>query len=134
MNVKVFNLKMIFQEPKTPQDRTPRPNNLQFQRTTILSGSDCWTTFKDMIGSDNHSDWPALKKDIDQTIICTTNIVGTGMCGGDSGSGIVVNNTLVGIVSSTLGKLNCLTTKQFNHFRFPKSINYNYNYQIAKYL
>lgn len=61
------------------------------------------TSYKHLIGNNKNPDHIALVKDIDQTIICTKNFVGSGMCLGDSGSGVVVDNTLVGIVSSSLG-------------------------------
>lgn len=75
---------------------------MQFQRTTTIGAVDCLSIFEQLIGNCNHPDHIALVKDIDQTIICTKNIVGSGMCVGDSGSGVVVNNTLVGIVSTSL--------------------------------
>jgi len=89
-------------EPKSPHDFEPKPKNLQFQRTTTLGAIDCLTLYKQLIGNIKNPYYPALLKDINQKIICTKTFVGSGMCIGDSGSGVVVNNTLVGIVSSSL--------------------------------
>lgn len=94
-------MKSFFQKPKTPDDFLPKPDDLQFQYTTTLSSNDCRATMKKMI--DNKSQfWIALDQVFDETVFCTKNKVGRGIYVGDSGSGVVVNNTLVGIVSASL--------------------------------
>lgn len=68
------------QEPKTSIDRSSRPDNLQFHRTTILSATDCRDTLKPLFADENNPTWIQLSADLDQTMICTTNTNGTGIC------------------------------------------------------
>lgn len=60
---------------------------------------------------------------LDETTFCTTNAVGFGTCNGDSGDGIVVNNTLIGMTSISINCARGLPDVNINVFSYMPWIN-----------
>lgn len=69
--------------------------------TTVLSLSDCRQSVQPMKDYDPDS-WSVLNNELDRTCLCTGNPKGSGACVGDSGNGIVWNNTLIAVASSSV--------------------------------
>lgn len=67
----------------------PRTYLMQYKNATIISNADCRRVAK-----------PAIQAvRIFQSALCTNEPDGFGICGGDSGSSIAVNNVTVGVAS-----------------------------------
>lgn len=65
--------------------------------------------------------WEYAVNTINEANICTKNHKGTGICVGDSGSGLVYNNTLLGIVSWSIGCADgnpCVHARVFPHLEW----------------
>lgn len=91
----------LLQPPKSlkeayiPQNR---PQTLQFKEAIVLTLQECLTEFNALKYIDLE-EWRQVTGDLNENIICSKNRIGAGTSNGDSGSGLVFNNTLIGIVS-----------------------------------
>lgn len=74
------------------------PTTLQFKELTTLSLDECIADF-DPLKKKDEQEWQQVVGDLSDDIICTKNHIGSGSCIGDSGSPLVSNNTLIGLVS-----------------------------------
>lgn len=66
-------------------------------------------------------EWKQAIADIYEGNICTKNLKGSGTCNGDSGGALTYNNTLLGIVSWSVGCENgypCIHTKIYPHLEW----------------
>lgn len=82
-----------------------RPTTLQFKQAPTLTLEECMQEFEPLKIND-----PTLGQltkfrilNLDNDIICTRNVKGSGTCQCDSGSGLIYNNTLIGITSWSVG-------------------------------
>lgn len=79
-----------------------RPKTLQYKETTTISLTECAEDFAPLKESDA-DEWKQVVDDLVDGMICTKNSVGSGSCIGDSGGPLVSNNTLIGVVSWSVG-------------------------------
>lgn len=70
---------------------------------STLKRDECLTEFKSLETTDP-DDYKMVVEHLDESTICTKNKIGSGSCVGDSGGPLVGhNNTLIGIVSWSIG-------------------------------
>lgn len=93
---------MIFQEPIQYEDSFRFPKTLQFQYTKTINLTECTRLLTEQFEIEEFpEDSPLLK--LDKNSICTINPIDKGFCIGDSGSALARSNTLIGVVSWSVG-------------------------------
>lgn len=63
---------------------------------------ECENQLKPLVEED-FDDWQTAASSLDENVVCTSNTVNNGACMGDSGGPLVANNTLIGIISWSVG-------------------------------
>lgn len=100
-----------------------RPQTLQFKEALTLTLLECFEEH-DALKDNDLEEWRQVTGDLNEMIICTKNQIGTGSCIGDSGSPLVFNGTIIGIISWSV---NCtdgyptVHTKVFPYFNWIRS-------------
>lgn len=93
---------------------------MQYKETSTISLEDCLTDFEQLKKS-NYEEWEESIEGINDGIICTRNVNGTGLCLGDSGGPLAYNNTLIGLISWSIGCANGypgIHTRIFHHLEW----------------
>lgn len=78
-----------------------RPATLQYKHTVTISYEECVAGFTPLVEK-NFEFWKQSVESLENSL-CTGNFIGTGCCIGDSGSALIVNKTVIGIVSWSAG-------------------------------
>lgn len=93
---------LFFKAPKSMSDlsgfKAKQPKTLQYKETVTLSYEECIVAFTPL-AKRRFLDWKHSVEAINEDSLCTAKIQGEGCCIGDSGSPLVANNTLIGVVS-----------------------------------
>ena len=74
---------------------------LQYQKTDILSPSKCRQDFQPMSTIEPVL-WSDIESSLDDNMLCTGNAKGNGACAGDSGNGLIWNDTLIGVSTASI--------------------------------
>lgn len=82
--------------------RPKYPSTLQYKETVPITLEECLADFEPLKESD-FDEWQQSVEDLNDGIMCTRNANGTGTCYGDSGGPLAFNNTLIGLVSWSVG-------------------------------
>lgn len=96
---------VYFQAPKSTTEmlfHAKRPKTLQYKVATTISYDECRSEFGPLKKT-NFADWKDSIEAIGNGTLCTGNTKGSGLCIGDSGGPLIFNNTLIGIVSWSVG-------------------------------
>lgn len=74
------------------------PKTLQYQEAPTITLEECLADFEPLKISD-YVEWKQSVEDLNDGVICTRNVNGTGTGMGDSGGPLVFNGELLGLVS-----------------------------------
>ena len=74
----------LLQDSAIFKDPAQQPHNLQFLQTNILLANDCRSKFGQLIANQNDPIWLQIDSVLNETMLCTRNNVGVGICIGDS--------------------------------------------------
>lgn len=74
-------------------------------KTSTISLEECVTRFEALEHADfSPYDFETVMGSLDETVICTSNVEGVGICNGDNGDPLVSSDSeLIGIASWTVG-------------------------------
>lgn len=93
------------QAPKSTREllfHAKRPNTLQYREAITISYEECMAEFM-KLKETRLADWKESIEAINTDSLCTSNRKGVGLLQGDSGSPLVFENTLIGVVSWSVG-------------------------------
>lgn len=95
--------------------RPKYPSTLQYKVAPTITLEQCLADFEPLKKSD-YVEWEQSVEGLNNGVVCTRNINGTGTCMGDSGGPLVYNNELLALVSWSVGCANgypCIHTRIF---------------------